>query len=558
MTFSTRSKLWAGLAGAVMLIGALCAFELTATRPASSQLYQQWLRSAGPQADRGAALLAFGNFGALDLDTLETAALPWPFVATALALHAADGHPERVEMAAVQAALKQFGFLFPKSILGHPDLKPSEVAPLGLSIGVIERSLPPLRVTAMTLGCAACHAGPAYRQDGTPDTDIAVLGRPNSGINLEAFSAEGYAAIKQALKNEPAFLGAMHRLFPDMTVRERLTLRWIALPKLRQRIAELASGMDRPLPFRNGAPGLTNGVAALKMELGLASRHTFVDGAGFVSIPDLADRNFRSALLADGAYAPKGEGRFRPITQTEARARRPEPLAAIASFFMVPSMGLASERAEAAIPELTAVMAYLARLQAPSFPGLIDAARAARGKDVYARACATCHGTYNESLTAPKLVLFPNWAGSVGTDMSRAQAFTPQLKAAVDRTNHGKRHLDVAATGMIAAPLLSGVWASAPYFVNGSVPTLRHVLEPETRPARFTTGGHRLDLERVGVAGAPAADGSRASPIEVVPYAKPALIDTTKPGSSNRGHEAEVRGLTPDDRTNLIEYLKLL
>src|SRR4029078_4314294 len=122
-------------------------------------------------------------------------------------------------------------------------------------------------------------------------------------------------------------LHAMERLFPDMTWRERLTLRWIALPKLRRQIAELANGMDRPLPFRNGAPGLTNGVAALKLQLGLMSRNSFVDGAGFVSIADLHDRNYRSALLADGAYAPKNDTRFHRVTQAEAEARRPETLA---------------------------------------------------------------------------------------------------------------------------------------------------------------------------------------------------------------------------------------
>ena len=36
------------------------------------------------------------------------------------------------------------------------------------------------------------------------------------------------------------------------------------------------------------------------------------------------------------------------------------------------------------------------------------------------------------------------------------------------------------------------------------------------------------------------------------------MIDTTKPGFSNAGHEAEVSGLTDADRDALIEYLKLL
>jgi mono/diheme cytochrome c family protein len=558
MRFFSRTWAWASLAFAAVLAITFGAWQLQSSQPASSPLYQQWLNTSGPLADPGAALLAFGNFGALDLDTLETSALPWPFLATALALEAADGKPDQVNMSAVRAALKRFGFLFPKSILGHPDLKPSDVAPIGLSIGTIERSFPPIRLTAMALGCAACHAGPAYGKDGTPDPDVVVIGRPNSAINLEAFSMEGYTAIKKALKNEPDFLSAMQRLFPDMTMRERLTLNWIALPKLRSRIAELSSSIDSPMPFKNGAPGLTNGVAALKLQLGIMSHNKRADGVGFVSIPDLADRNYRSALLADGAYTPKGTMRFRPIARAEAEIRDPQKLAAIASFFMVPTMGLTSERAAVAIPNLTIVMGYLARVRAPTFPGPIDLARASRGAEVYGRNCASCHGAYDDNLAPPQLLSFPNWAGSVGTDMSRSEAFSTALKTAIDKTHHGKHHLDAAATGVIAAPLLSGVWASAPYFTNGSVPTIRHLLEPETRPQRFVTGGHTLDLDRVGVGGKLSAIGTWEYPHGYSSYSQPALIDTTQAGYSNRGHEAEVLGLTADDRSDLIEYLKLL
>jgi mono/diheme cytochrome c family protein len=364
--------------------------------------------------------------------------------------------------------------------------------------------------------------------------------------------------VKVAL-DEPAKLErAMARLFPDMTWRDRATLDWVVLPRLRQKLAELSRTTDRPLPFNNGAPGLTNGVAALKGQLNLVSPHVFVDGAGFVSIPDLADRAFRSALLADGAYAEKGRPRFRPIDAAEAAQRDAGAIAGIASFFMVPSMGLSSSRAESAIPELVPVIRYLARARPAAFPGPIDPARADAGRLVYARACATCHGRYEESLTQPRLVSFPNWAGDVGTDRSRVDAFDARLAAAVARTEHGRRHIDAAHTGVIAAPVLAGLWSSAPYLTNGSIPTLRHLLEPDTRPVRFVVGGHRLDFERVGIAGATDASGTWADRTSYRPYSTPVTIDTQKAGFSSRGHEAEVRGLSDEERTQLLEYLKLL
>lgn len=271
-----------------------------------------------------------------------------------------------------------------------------------------------------------------------------------------------------------------------------------------------------------------------------------------------ADRVFRSALLADGAYAAKATDRFHPLTRAMADAVDPRSLAPIVSFFMVPSMGLAPHRAEAAIPDLEHVMQFLSTARAPTFPGRIDGALAAAGRDVYARACASCHGVYDRGLGPPRLLEFPNWAGDVGTDRSRVNVFDGQLAAAIAATPHGRRYLDAAATGKVAAPLLSGVWASAPYFVNGSVPTLRHLLEPETRPVRFMAGAYRLDLQRVGIAGTLQADGTWAYPPDYAPYATPVVIDTREPGFSNRGHESEVGALSPDERDALIEYLKLL
>jgi mono/diheme cytochrome c family protein len=550
------------VAGAGSLVAAAY-WQLTTIDPAPSRSLENWRvthanNAAGDDVNAGAALFAFGDFGALDLDTLETSAVPWPVLATALALAETDGNPDLVSSENVAAAFKRFGFLYPTAVVDHPDLQPAEDAPFGLSIGVVERLIPPLRVTTMNIGCASCHAGPAYDASGNPLPDRVVLGRPNSGLNLETFTMDAYSALQQAFSNEAKFDRALTRLFPDMGLREKLTLKLIIKPKIRARLAELKSTIDRPLPFPNGAPGSTNGVAALKYQLGIAPRETFSQSTGFVSIPDLADRNFRSALLADGAYAPKGRERFVTITRDEAAARDSSDLAAIASFFMVPTMGMTSVRAEAAIPELTEVIDYLATARPQNFPGPVDMAEAASGRIIYAGKCAACHGIYNDDPTRPALISFPNWSGDVGTDMSRSAAFTADLSAAVAATEHGQRHIDPASTNVVAAPLLSGVWSSAPYFTNGSVATLQHVLDPATRPMRFMAGGHKLDLERVGIAGAMSGDGTWDYPEGYLPYSAPALIDTTVEGYSNKGHEKEVLGLTEAERRALLEYLKLL
>lgn len=531
------------------LAAAIAAWQLTSTRPAPSRALVAWIDANPGRAPSGAALFAFGDLGALDLDTLETSAVPWAVLAAAMAIKEA-GSDIAVTPEHVEAAFRRVGFLYPASVVGQPGLKPSRDTPFGLSIGTVERTFPPLSVTTTNIGCAACHAGPAYRADGTPDPDRVVLGQPNSGLDLQAFTLTAYSALKSTMADDAALWQAMGRLFPDMSLRERLTLRWIALPRARQRLAALQSTIDRPLPFPNGAPGLTNGVAALKHQLKLFGGNSLHGETGFVSIPDLGDRFFRSALLADGAYAPKGAARFRTVSKEDTGLAKAETFAAIASFFMVPSMGMSDVRAEAAIPQLTEVMGFLKDYRPPRFPGTIDMAVAADGAKVYARACAACHGSYDDNLAAPRLALFPNWAGDVGTDMNRAKAFDPALAARVNSTVHGRRHIEAASTGRLAAPLLTGIWASAPYLSNGSVPTLRQLLEPETRPARFTTGGHRLDLDKVGVGEGVVPNSPR--------HGTPVMIDTAKPGFSNRGHADQVSGLDAAERDALLAFLKLL
>jgi hypothetical protein len=107
------------------------------------------------------------------------------------------------------------------------------------------------------------------------------------------------------------------------------------------------------------------------------------------------------------------------------------------------------------------------------------------------------------------------------------------------------------------APPLDGVWATAPYLHNGSVPTLHHLLKSGDRPRVFTrsyrTGVDDYDAERVGwkVTELP------APPVTDSPPDARRTYDTTKPGRSNAGHTFG-DDLTDDERRAVIEYLKTL
>jgi hypothetical protein len=90
---------------------------------------------------------------------------------------------------------------------------------------------------------------------------------------------------------------------------------------------------------------------------------------------------------------------------------------------------------------------------------------------------------------------------------------------------------------------LDGVWATGPYFHNGSVRTLYDVLSPATsRERAFYVGGREFDPKYLGFH----SDSSN----------RKFFYDTNKPGNSNKGHEYPPHGYTEPQKFEVLEYLK--
>ncbi|HET9012650.1 MAG TPA: cytochrome c, partial [Gemmatimonadaceae bacterium] len=398
---------------------------------------------------------------------------------------------------------------------------------------------PLVRIDAVNLGCATCHAGVTYGADGRATRD-AWAGLPNASINLEAYTQAVFIALSSAIRDQGAFRSRITDLFPETGRAERFTLRWLLLPRVARRIAELREEGLGPVPFSNGGAGRTNGVASLKASLGIpAGVVTGHADVGFTSIPDLANRGLRTSLLYDGIYAPSGTARH-DVQTTAAN--------------VTPDVG------ERAIPAMRPVLQWLGRAYAPPpFPGVIDSARMRAGAVVYASRCASCHGSYGDGAPRP-LTSFPNALieqGVMNTDSARWMVVDSALLHGL-ATSAYARHMRSERTGGYVAPILSGVWATAPYLHNGSVPTMWQLLTPKDRPTRFLVGGHALDFRELGIAGVRWTDDTWRYPAGYVPWSIPELYDTRAPGLSNRGHERPSRGLSDAEKWALIEYLKTL
>jgi hypothetical protein len=96
--------------------------------------------------------------------------------------------------------------------------------------------------------------------------------------------------------------------------------------------------------------------------------------------------------------------------------------------------------------------------------------------------------------------------------------------------------------------VLHGIWATAPYLHNGSVPNLWELLTPPAqRKPSFMVGSKKYDPVNVGYVtdDSPFKDG------------KLVVGSGAEPGNSNAGHDFG-KDLTDDERWALIEYLKQL
>jgi hypothetical protein len=98
------------------------------------------------------------------------------------------------------------------------------------------------------------------------------------------------------------------------------------------------------------------------------------------------------------------------------------------------------------------------------------------------------------------------------------------------------------------ARVLRGIWATAPYLHNGSVPSLWELmLPPDRRSASFKVGSRKFDPKNVGYA----TDESpyRSGTFTVDPQ--------NRNGNGNGGHDY-MNELSDDDRWAIVEYLKTL
>lgn len=208
------------------------------------------------------------------------------------------------------------------------------------------------------------------------------------------------------------------------------------------------------------------------------------------------------------------------------------------------------------------------KIAVPKWPadmfGAIDTARAERGAATYKKQCGGCHDYGDDGWFPDRTVDLDK----LGTDPNRAKNFAEMLGdktfaeslhgvlelvqnkamakekiSAEELAKAEPRKVQWRATNKYASRPLAGIWASAPYLHNGSVPTLYDLLlPPDKRPKSFMTGSREFDPKKVGYV----HDGSKGGTFQ---------LDTAKDGNHNTGHTFGTE-LSEEERLDLLEYLK--
>lgn len=209
------------------------------------------------------------------------------------------------------------------------------------------------------------------------------------------------------------------------------------------------------------------------------------------------------------------------------------------------------------------IQAFIGTVRPPQYKRPIDAALAADGKNVFTANCAKCHGTYATDPLDDAHDTYPNLLiplETIGTDPAVAEAplLNPKEVEWYNNSFYGsitRAEPDNPFPGYVPPPL-DGIWATAPYLHNGSVPSVALMLNSKARPKywkRVDYDDTNFDEENLGWPYVEVPYSQADAPVDEQKY----IYDTTYYSQTNGGHTFG-DALTDADRHAVIEYLKTL
>ena len=417
----------------------------------------------------------------------------------------------------------------------------------------------------VAFNCALCHATQYRTEENQTPTIVAAGGSHTADIQglLEFFSK----SANDVRFNADTIMAAIDGVY-ELSWIDRLIYKYLFIPITRKRLIEQgedfgwADSRPRWGPGRDAPMNLTK-FNFLRMD---ADKDKSVDNTDFPSIWHLDVRVQKGRTWPEDDYAAEAD--FSKLDIDPSRLMLMNLAGDSTSYRTVlidSAMGLQAENTPFFHRRMKELEAWLRKLEPPPYPLPIDKPLAARGEALFEQHCAECHASGRDNRMGTVIPI-----EEIGTDAERTHTWT---RAAANEANEKVAEMGIQRTPMskpkrpgYIALQLDGIWLRGPYLHNGSVPTVRALLElPQCRPKTFYRGYDVLDRENFGFISTrcdAAPSGQDQNGCNVVQSGcmsaeKGWKYDTTEKGNGNGGHDYGT-ALSDSDKKSLVEYLKTL
>jgi len=195
------------------------------------------------------------------------------------------------------------------------------------------------------------------------------------------------------------------------------------------------------------------------------------------------------------------------------------------------------------------VLAFINSIQPPKYPKAIDESMASNGQEIFNATCSKCHGTYGADGEYPNL-LIPESMIKTDSALYTSNYSNPQFVDWFNKSwfTSGDHPAQLVPYRGYIAPPLDGIWVTAPYLHNGSVPDLEAVLNSKKRPTYWQRSFTKQDYNYDNPGWNYEVKDSTGSN---------EVYNTTLKGYGNYGHYFGDK-LSDKERKAVIEYLKTL
>ncbi len=415
-----------------------------------------------------------------------------------------------------------------------------------LPIGVSKRKVQ--GIDRVWLNCSVCHTG-TYRETADAERQL-ILGAPSNNLRLYDFiQFLRFASLDNRFTGEVPFpdhasadvvLEKIDAVGGDLNALERLIYRYVVINRVRDGLVELREQLaflDRQHDWGPGRVDTFNPYKVIQFNY---------------PMDDLTDEQ----LNGSADYPSIWQQGPRQGMQLHWDGNNPS----VQERNLSAALGAGVTPVTVDMNSIKRLEEWLWDFSAPVYPKLdrLDPEKLATGQALYARYCAACHGAktngvYDYDTQKYSRLGTVESIARIRTDRGRWASYTREF---ADNQNllyagYPWRFKNFRKTQGYANQPLDGIWARSPYLHNGSVPTLRDLLEPaEDRPVLFYRGYDVFDFDKVGYVADVAREGDR----EFFRY------DTRVTGNSNSGHEGKAYGthLSSEQKDAIVEYMKTL